>query len=70
MFGRKMRNRVTALQPNMETLEEKTIDPAKVKGKQKEMKKRFEWSKSPTTFDIRVGDYVRVKGKDEWMRDY
>ena len=37
------------------------------------MKKRFEWSKSTTAFDIRVGDYVQVKGKemmDGWMRDY
>ena len=34
------------------------------------MKKRFEWSKSPTAFDIRIGDYVRVKGKDGWIRDY
>ena len=70
MYGRKMRNRLTKLHPEIREVPVKEIGRDQIADKQDKMKAHFESKKSPTEINIKVGDFVRVKKPDGWYTDF
>ena len=72
MYGRKMKNKLRLFSPEIpkEWNEEDTEFRLKVEKKQEIMKRNNERRNPIRGKEIAKGDWVRVKGKDGWYRDY
>ena len=70
LYGRKMRDGLTRLHPELQEVPVKSIDREKVSRRQESMKDHVDSKRKATEWDIQIGDWVRVQGPNGWYRDY
>ena len=70
LYGRKMRDGLTRLHPELQEVPVRSIDREKVSRRQDYMKAQVDSKRKPNEWDIQIGDRVRVQGPDGWYRDY
>ena len=70
MFGRKVRADVSKLHPRPSELPTKVMNRNEVKRKQLEIKHYRDSMRTSSLMEVKIGDWVRVQGKDGITRDY
>ena len=70
LYGRKMRDELTRLHPELQEVPVGNIDREKVSRRQEYMKDHVDSNRKPTEWNIQIGDWVRVQGPDGCYRDY